>query len=105
VEAALAKAGWRIEDLDLVTLHEANLVLNAAIIEKWRERGFRGTVVSGEGRFGNTTSASIPLALAMNPQELSIGRKFGLFGFGGGLSASFAFGTIRHPIEVSSNVG
>jgi hypothetical protein len=41
----------------------------------------------------------------MNPQELSVGRKFGLFGFGGGLSACFAFGTIRHPIQAWSNVG
>ena len=98
IEAALAKAAWRMEDLDFVTLHEANLVLNAAIVEKWRERGFRGQVVSAEGRFGNTTSASIPLALATNPEALAVGRKFGLFGFGGGLSASFALGTIRHPI-------
>ena len=98
VEAALAKAGWRYEDLDLVTLHEANLSLNASIVKMWREHGFRGSVLDAGGRFGNTTSASIPLALAMNPGALSQGRRFGLFGFGGGLSASFAFGTIRHPL-------
>ena len=51
------------------------------------------------------TSASIPLALALNPGELSVGRKFGLFGFGGGLSACFAFGTIRRPLPAWSNVG
>ena len=105
IEAALAKAKCRMEDLEFVTLHEANLVLNASIIEQWRERGFRGKVVSAEGRFGNTTSASIPLALAVNPEELTVGRKFGLFGFGGGLSASFAFGTIRHPIGAWTNLG
>jgi len=103
VDAALAKAGWGIEDLDFATLHEANLVLNGSIVSVWRERGFRGEVVSGGGRFGNTTSASIPLALAMNPDALSVGRRFGLFGFGGGLSASFALGTIRHPLATWTN--
>ena len=102
IDAALAKAGWRIEDLDLVTLHEANLRLNESIVAAWRERGLRGRVLSASGRFGNTTSASIPLALALNPDELSTGRKFGLFGFGGGLSACFAFGTIRHPLQAWS---
>jgi len=105
IDAALAKAGWRMEDLDLVTLHEANLTLNESIVTAWRKRGLRGRVLNALGRFGNTTSASIPLALAMNPEDLSIGRKFGLFGFGGGLSACFAFGTIRHPLRAWSNLG
>ena len=104
IDAALAKAGWRLEDLDLVTLHEANLTLNEAIVTAWRERGLRGRVLNASGRFGNTTSASIPLALALNPEDLSIGRKFGLFGFGGGLSACFCFGTIRHPLQAWCNV-
>jgi 3-oxoacyl-[acyl-carrier-protein] synthase III len=103
IDAALAKAGWSLGDLDLVTLHEANLTLNESILKVWRERGLRGRVLNAGGRFGNTTSASIPLALALNPDELSVGRKFGLFGFGGGLSACFAFGTIRHPIQAWSN--
>jgi 3-oxoacyl-[acyl-carrier-protein] synthase-3 len=105
IDAALAKAGWHLEDLDLVTLHEANLTLNESIVEAWRKRGLRGRVLNAEGRFGNTTSASIPLALALNSDQLAIGRRFGLFGFGGGLSACFAFGTIRHPIQAWSNVG
>ncbi len=104
VDAALAKAGWCIDELDFVTLHEANLVLNASIVKMWRERGFRGQVLDAGGRFGNTTSASIPLALALHPEELSIGRKFGLIGFGGGLSASFVFGAIRHPLEAWTNL-
>ena len=105
IDAALAKAGWRLEDLDLVTLHEANLTLNGSIVKLWRERGLRGQVLDAGGRFGNTTSASIPLALALNPGQLSVGRNFGLFGFGGGLSACFAFGTIRHALPAWSNVG
>jgi 3-oxoacyl-[acyl-carrier-protein] synthase-3 len=104
MEAALAKAQWRIDELDLVSLHEANLTLNASIVERWRERGFHGQVLDAGGRFGNTTSASIPLALALNPDALRLGSRFGLIGFGGGLSASFAFGTIRQRLPTWTNL-
>ena len=104
IDAALAKAGWRMDELDLAALHEANLTLNASITDTWRARGFRGRVLDAGGRFGNTTSASIPLALSLNAPELTVGRRFGLFGFGGGLSASFAFGTVRHPIGAWTNI-
>ena len=104
MDAALAKAGWRYQDLDIVTLHEANLTLNASIVERWRANGFGGRVLNAGGRFGNTTSASIPLAWTVNGDALEVGKRFGLIGFGGGLSASFAFGTIRHPVPVWANV-
>jgi len=104
IDAALAKAGWRLDQLDLVSMHEANLALNASIAEMWRERGFRGRVLDAGGRFGNTTSASIPLALALNPDALRLGARFGLIGFGGGLSASFVFGTIRHELRTWTNL-
>lgn len=105
VEAALDKAGWRFEDLDLVALHEANRTLNASIVEAWRGHGFVGEVVDAGGMFGNTTAASVPLALALNPDHLSIGKRFGLFAFGGGLSASFALGTIRHALPTFVQLG
>ena len=105
VDAALAKAGWSLGDLDLVSLHEANRTLNAAIVEMWRKHGFGGQVLDAGGRFGNTTAASIPLALALNPEHLSVGKRFGLFAFGGGLSASFALGTVRHPVPTFVQLG
>jgi 3-oxoacyl-[acyl-carrier-protein] synthase-3 len=105
VDAALAKAGWSFGDLDLVTLHEANRTLNASIVELWRKHGFAGRVLDAGGRFGNTTAASIPLALALNPEHLSPGKRFGLFAFGGGLSASFALGTIRHALPAFVQLG
>ncbi len=104
-DAALAKAGWRFEDLDFVTLHEANRTLNASIVEEWRRKGFDGKVLDAGGKFGNTTAASIPLALALNREHLAVGRRFGLFAFGGGLSASFALGTIRHPLPTFVQLG
>jgi len=104
-DAALAKAGWRFEDLDFVTMHEANRTLNASIVEEWRRKGFAGEVLDAGGRFGNTTSATIPLALALNAGRLAVGRRFGWFAFGGGLSASFALGTIRHPLPAFVQLG
>lgn len=104
IDAALRKAGLTLADLDVATLHEANLVLNAEIIKVWRERGFRGTILDAGGKFGNTTSASIPLALALNPSALTVGTRFGLIGFGGGYSAGMAFGQIRQPITVVTDL-
>jgi 3-oxoacyl-[acyl-carrier-protein] synthase-3 len=104
IAAALAKAGWKMDELDLVALHEANLTMNDSIIGHWKKIGFRGEVLNAGGRFGNTTSASIPLALSVNGKALTVGRRFGLFGFGGGLSASLAFGTIRHPMKITADV-
>jgi 3-oxoacyl-[acyl-carrier-protein] synthase-3 len=103
MDSALAKAGWDFADLDAAVLHEANLMLNESIVRMWRERGFRGRVLSAGGRFGNTTSASIPLALALNAGELPIGTRLGMIGFGGGLSASIAFGTVRHELPTWTN--
>lgn len=103
MEEALGRAGWTFADLDVATLHEANLVLNEGIVDQWRARGFRGKVVSAAGRFGNTTSASIPLAVTLSARELPVGTKFGWIGFGGGLSASFALGVVRHPFVAAAN--
>lgn len=104
IDAALRKVGLTLADLDVAVLHEANLVLNAEIIKAWRNRGFRGTVLDAGGKFGNTTSASIPLALALNAEALPVGTRFGLMGFGGGFSAAFAFGMVRRPITVVTDL-
>lgn len=103
-DAALEKAGWGMEQLDLASLHEANLVLNEAIVKQWRDRGFAGEVLNAGGMFGNTTSASIPLTWVLNAGALSLNKRFGFFGFGGGMSASIALGTIRHPITISTEI-
>jgi 3-oxoacyl-[acyl-carrier-protein] synthase-3 len=105
IDAALAKAQWTLADLDFAVLHEANPTLNDSIVHRWRERGFGGRVLSGDGRFGNTTSASIPLALALNAGALASGSRLGLFGFGGGLSVSTALATLRHPLPAWTNAG
>ncbi len=104
IDAALRKAGWTMEMLDLATLHDANLVLNEGIIGQWRQRGFAGQVLDSGGMFGNTTSATIPLALALNPGALSVGRRFAWVAFGGGLSMFSALGEIKHPVTAVTSV-
>lgn len=98
ISAALTKAGWTMDMLDLASLHEANLVLNRGIIDQWRKRGFTGDVLDAGGMFGNTTSATIPLALTLHPDKLTVGKRFVLSAFGGGLTATMAMGEIKHPL-------
>ncbi len=108
-DAALKSVGWEYLDLDFVTIHEANLAqLNKPIVEAWRAKGFRGEVLDAHGDFANTTSASIPLALALNGEKLrpvSIPpKKFGWIGVGGSLTAVLAFGEIRHELPTFLDV-
>lgn len=100
IQAALKKTGWTIDSLDLAALHEANLILNKYIIESWKKLGFRGQVLDAAGMFGNTTSATIPLALALNGEALKPGRKFIWSAFGGGLTITMALGQIKHEIQI-----
>lgn len=90
--------------LDTATFHEANLMMNQDIVNQWKTKGFHGAVVDAGGMFGNTTSASIPLAVTLHPEYLKIGARFVWFAFGGGLSASSVMGEIKHPIVVSASV-
>jgi 3-oxoacyl-[acyl-carrier-protein] synthase III len=98
-DAALEKAGWSMNDIDLASLHEANLVLNQGIINQWTKRGFKGEVLDAGGQFGNTTSATIPLAVALNSDKFTKGKRFLWSAFGGGLTVSIALGTIKHDVE------
>lgn len=104
IEAALAKAGWTLADVDIATLHEANLALNRGIVEEWRSKGFRGLVLDAGGRYANTTSASVLLAAAANARELRAGRKWMIVVFGGGYTAVIACIQLTHDIPVIHNL-
>ncbi|MFZ6035802.1 MAG: 3-oxoacyl-ACP synthase III family protein [Patescibacteria group bacterium] len=105
IDAILTKAGWSLEDIDFATMHEANRAqINGPIVASWKKRGFRGEVLDADGQIGNTTSASIPAAVTMHPQQMVPGKRFIWVGFGGGASASSALGTVRHPIELICNI-
>jgi 3-oxoacyl-[acyl-carrier-protein] synthase III len=86
VEKILAKNGYTIGDLDLLIPHQANL----RIIESATARlGIDpARVAVNIEKYGNTSSASIPLALgeAVESGQLKEGQLVCLVAFGGGLS-------------------
>jgi 3-oxoacyl-[acyl-carrier-protein] synthase-3 len=77
-------AGWGADDLDLLIPHQANL----RIIEAVRERlGLdQEKVYVNIDRYGNTSSASIPIGLdeCARAGRLKPGDKLGMAAFGGG---------------------
>lgn len=85
-ERLLEAAGIGMEDIDLVVAHQANL----RIIEHAAERLGVGSdrLLVNIDRYGNTSSASIPLALweAQQDGRLRPGAMLLLVGFGGGLT-------------------
>src|SRR5207247_2018346 len=83
---ALEKANIRLEDVKLIVPHQAN----ARIIEAAGKRLGVGAdvMVNGIAAYGNTSTASIPLALkdALAAGRLKTGDHLVLVGFGAGLT-------------------
>lgn len=86
VRAALDRAGWRMESVDHLVLHQANAQMIRHLAQKLGAT--TDQTVVGLGAFGNTSSASIPLALATElAAPLAAGcRRLLLSGFGVGWS-------------------
>lgn len=86
VSAALEKGGLRTDDVDLLIPHQANVrIIDAAT----RRLGLsEDKVFVNVQRYGNTSAASIPLALTEAVEEGRIrpGDTLALAGFGAGLS-------------------
>ncbi|MFG1909225.1 beta-ketoacyl-ACP synthase III [Kribbella sp. NPDC048928] len=89
------KAGLKPEELGGVVLHQANL----RIIEPLAKRlgAVNAVVAKDVVESGNTSAASIPIALSklVEKREISSGAPVLLFGFGGGLT--YAGQVIRCP--------
>lgn len=81
----LAKAGLTTADVDWFVPHSANMRITEAVCERTGIPLER--TLSSIECFGNTSAASIPLALAtaMDEGKLKIGDRMLLYGFGGGL--------------------
>ena len=85
-EAAVQKAGWQLADLTLVIPHQANVRIIEAAIKRLNlpfDRFFINI-----DRYGNTSSASIPIALceAIAAGRINQGDRMVLVGFGAGLT-------------------
>ncbi|MBV9011691.1 MAG: ketoacyl-ACP synthase III [Pseudonocardiales bacterium] len=87
---ALALAGLTAADVDVLVPHQANLRIIEAIAKRMRAAGARDDMVVADDivRSGNTSSASIPLALDHMRAEGRVGSGdlALLVGFGAGLS-------------------
>lgn len=86
VQSSLAKAGFATHDLDLLVMHQANVRIINAITEKLGLPPEK--VVINVDKFGNTSSASIPLVLheAQAMGKLKPGMLVALAAVGGGMS-------------------
>lgn len=82
----IEKAGLRTEDIDCLIPHQANVRIMEAARERLGVPKERMAVTVN--KFGNTSSASIPIALAEELREgkISDGDVVVMIGFGGGLT-------------------
>lgn len=82
----LEQAGLRIEDVDLFIPHQANIRIIDAVQQRLGLTDER--MVVNVDRFGNTSSATIPIALdeAMRAGRVKAGALVLLVAFGGGLT-------------------
>ncbi len=86
IKELLEKAKMAIDEIDWFVPHSANLRMIHSICEKIGIS--KDKALSSLEKFGNTSSASIPLALwlALTENKIKKGDKLALYGFGGGLA-------------------
>ena len=85
-QQAIAEAGLTPDQIDLVVPHQANLRIISAACQRLGIPEEKAVVVID--RYGNTSSASIPLALAdaLDTDRLQAGQHVLLTGVGGGMT-------------------
>jgi len=86
IEEALANAGLKTEDVDHLLLHQANIRIMEIVAQRLGIPMEK--VIHNLEEYGNTSAASIPLALAEAVQSGKIkkGDVIACAGFGAGLS-------------------
>ena len=86
IRQLLAAEGCQINDLDLVVCHQANARIIDHVAKKLGAR--EGLFYKNMDRYGNTSAASIPMALdeLVETGALKPGMRVLTVGFGGGLT-------------------
>ncbi len=86
VREVLASTGHTIEDIDLLVPHQANLRINEYVVSSLGIPPER--VINNIQRYGNTTAASIPIALdeARRNGQVSQGDFVCMAAFGAGFT-------------------
>lgn len=90
IEKAMFRAGLTIEDIDWLLLHQANQRIMAAVAKRLKLP--QEKILSTIAEHGNTSAASIPLALdaAIREGKVKPGDAIATAGFGAGLTWSAA---------------
>ena len=90
----LSRAGKTLSEIDFFAFHQANLRMINVVVPELERDGFEGVVLNNIARYGNTTSATIPLILAEahRDEKLLYGDTFMAVVFGGGYSWGSAIG-------------
>lgn len=106
-QAALERTGWEPRDVDWIVGHQANQRILHALADQLGVD--RSNLVSNLDRVGNTSAASIPLALIHGARELNMrgGDKLLLTAFGGGttwgsISLTWPEIVVAAPVSVSA---
>ncbi len=88
-QQSLAQAGLSVDDIDLIIPHQANIRIIDALVKKLNAD--RSKVFVNIERYGNTSSASVPIALdeALRTGKITPGMTVLMTAFGGG----FAWGS------------
>jgi len=86
ISAGLEKAGWKPDEIDMLIPHQANLRISQFVQKKFGLRDDQ--VYNNIQRYGNTTAASIPIALteAWDEGRIKEGSKVVLAAFGSGFT-------------------
>lgn len=97
IRAALEFANWRVEEVERFVFHQANRYMLDYLVKRSGLPAER--VPLSLARYGNTSSATIPLTLVEHFADVSQRRtgKFLLAGFGGGLSWGSAACELDNP--------
>lgn len=85
-ESVLTKAGWTKDDIDFLIPHQANIRIIEPAVQRFELSEDR--VIVNVDRYGNMSSASIPVALdeAVRAGRIKQGDNVILVAFGGGLT-------------------
>ena len=98
VEELITKAGMRADDIDYLIPHQANIRIIQAVQERLGYSDDK--VVTNIKYYGNTSAASIPLALAESVEQgnVKLGSTAVLCGFGAGMTWGGAIVRLREGI-------
>ncbi len=101
-ESVVKKAGWKMEDVNLIIPHQANTRIIESAAKRLGQPMEKFFI--NLDRYGNTSAASIPIALteAINAGKVRPGDKVVLVGFGAGLTWAAAAVEWGVPAEPST---